>query len=93
LPVIFYGCDTWSVTLRGEHRLRVSDNGALRKALGPEREKVAGYQRKLHYEELHDVHSSLNIIRRFKSKEDEMGETCCTYGEEKRCMRDFGGET
>jgi hypothetical protein len=48
LPVILYGCDTWSVTLRGENRLRVFDNGVLRKALGPEREKVAGYQRKLH---------------------------------------------
>jgi len=46
----------------------VFDNGALRKAFGPEREKVAGYQRKLHYEELHAVHSSPNIIRRLKSR-------------------------
>jgi len=38
LPVILYGCDAWSVILRGEHRLRVFDNGALRKALGIERE-------------------------------------------------------
>jgi hypothetical protein len=46
----------------------VFDNGALREALGPEREKVAGYQRKLHYEELHGLHSSPNITRRFKSR-------------------------
>ena len=61
LPVILYGCNTCSVTLRGENMLMVFDNGVLRKALGPEREKVAGYQRKLHYEELHGVHSSLNL--------------------------------
>ena len=40
----------------------------MRKALGPERDKVTGYQRKLHYEELHVLHSSPNIIRRFKSR-------------------------
>jgi len=46
----------------------VFDNGTLRKALGTERKQVVGYQRKLHYEELHGLHSSPNIIRRFKSR-------------------------
>jgi hypothetical protein len=40
LPVVLYGCDTWSLTLREEHRLRVSENRVLRRIFGPKRDEV-----------------------------------------------------
>jgi hypothetical protein len=58
-----YGCETWSVTLREEHRLRVLENRVLRKILGPKRDEVKGEWRRLHNEELNDLYSSPNIIR------------------------------
>jgi hypothetical protein len=68
LPVISYGCETWSLTLREEHRLRVFKNKVLRRIFGPKRDEVTGGWRKLHNEELHDLHSSPSIIRIIKSK-------------------------
>jgi hypothetical protein len=65
LPVVLYGCETWSLTLREEHRLRVSENRVLRKIFGPTREEDGSW-RKLHNDELHDLYSSLNIIRVIK---------------------------
>jgi len=53
LPVL-YGCDTWSLTLKKEHRLMVFQNMVLRMILGPKREGGTGDWRKLHNEELHD---------------------------------------
>jgi hypothetical protein len=50
LPVVLYGCETWSLTLREEHRLRVSENRLLRRILGPKRDEVRGEWRKLHNE-------------------------------------------
>jgi len=67
LPVALYGCETWSVTLRDEHRLRVFENRELRKIFGPKGEIVSGEWRKLHTEELHDLHCSANVIRTIKS--------------------------
>jgi hypothetical protein len=63
LPVVLYGCKTWSLTLREEHRLRVFENRVLRRIFGPKRDKVTGGWRKLHDEELHDLYSSPSIIR------------------------------
>jgi hypothetical protein len=54
LHVVLYGCDTWSLILGEEHRLRVFENGALRKIFGLKRDEVTGGWRKLHNEELHD---------------------------------------
>jgi hypothetical protein len=54
LPVIFYGCETWSLKLREEHRLRVFENMVLRRIFGPKRDEVTGEWRKLHNEELHN---------------------------------------
>ena len=68
LPAALYGCETWSVTLREEHRLRVFENRVLRKIFGPKREKVTGGWRKIHIEALHYLYSSTNIIRMIKSK-------------------------
>jgi hypothetical protein len=52
LPVILYGCETWSPTLREKHRLRVFENRVLRRIFGPKRDEVTGEWRKLHNEEL-----------------------------------------
>jgi hypothetical protein len=54
LPVVLYGCETWSLTLREEHRLRVFENRVLRKIFGP-KEEEDGSWRKLHNEELHRI--------------------------------------
>jgi len=63
-----YGCETWSLTLREERRLRVFENRVLRKIFGPKREEVTGEWRKLHKEELNNLYSSLNIVRVIKSR-------------------------
>jgi hypothetical protein len=55
LPVVLYGRETWSLTLRQEHRLRVFENRMLRRIFGPKRDGVMGGWRKLHNEELHDL--------------------------------------
>jgi hypothetical protein len=68
LPVVLYGCETWSLTLREEHRLRVFENRMLRRIFGPKRDEMTGEWRKLHNEELHDLYSSTNIIRIVKSR-------------------------
>ena len=54
LPVVLCGCETWSLTLREELRLRVLENRMLRRLCGPKRDEVAGEWRKLHKEELND---------------------------------------
>jgi hypothetical protein len=66
LPVVFYGCETWSLTLREEHRLRVFENRVLRRIFGPKRDEVTGERRKLHSGELHNLYLSPNIIRQIK---------------------------
>jgi hypothetical protein len=58
LPVILYGCETLSLTLREEHRLRVFENRVLRRIFGPKRDEVTGEWRKLHNEQLHNLYSS-----------------------------------
>jgi hypothetical protein len=68
LPVVLYGCETWSVTQREEHRLRVFENRVLRRIFGPKRDEVTREWRKLHNEELHNLYSSPDIIRQVKSR-------------------------
>jgi hypothetical protein len=67
LPAVLYGCETWSLTLRKEHKLRVFENRVLRRIFGPKREED-GSQRKLHNDELHNLYSSPNILRVIKSR-------------------------
>jgi hypothetical protein len=66
VPVVLCGCETWSLTLREKHRLRVFENRVLRKIFRPRRERVTGHWRKLHGEELHELYCSPNIIRVIK---------------------------
>jgi hypothetical protein len=61
-----YGCDTWSLTLREEHRLRLFENRVLRRIFGPKRDEVKGEWRKLRNEEIRDLYSSPSIIRIIK---------------------------
>ena len=68
LPVVLYGCETWSLTLREERRLRVFENRMLRRVFGPKRVKVTGEWRKSHNEELSDLYSLPNIVRVVKSR-------------------------
>jgi hypothetical protein len=68
LPVVLYGYETWSLTLREEHRLRVSENRLLRRIFGPKRDDVMREWRKLNTAELYNLYSSPNIIRQIKSR-------------------------
>jgi hypothetical protein len=68
LPVVLYGCETWSLMLRKEHRLRMFENRVLRSIFGPKRDEVTGEWRKFHTEELCDLYSSSSIIRIIKSR-------------------------
>jgi hypothetical protein len=68
LPVVLYGSETWSLTLREEHRLRVFENRVLRVIFGPKGDDVTGDWRKLHNGELHNLYSSTDIIRQIKSR-------------------------
>jgi hypothetical protein len=67
LPDVLYGCETWSLTLREEHRLRVFERRVLRRIFGPKR-KEDGSWKKLHNDVLHNLYSSPNIVRMIKSK-------------------------
>jgi hypothetical protein len=84
LPVVLYGCETWSLTLGEEHRRRVFENRVLR-IFGPKREEDGSW-RKLHNDELHDLYSSPNIVRVIKSRKmrwaghvARMGEGRCVH--------------
>ncbi|KAJ4434418.1 hypothetical protein ANN_22980 [Periplaneta americana] len=66
--VVLYGCGTWTLTLREEHRLRVFENKVLRKIFGAKRDEVTGEWRKLHNTELHALYSSPDVIRNIKSR-------------------------
>jgi hypothetical protein len=66
--VVLYGCETWSLALREEHRLGVFENRVLRRIFEPRRDEVTGDWRKLHNEDPHNLYSSPNIIRMIKSR-------------------------
>jgi hypothetical protein len=66
--MVLYGCETWSLTSREEHGLRVFENRVLRRIFGPKRDEVTGGWRKLRNEEIHNLSSSPSIIRMIKSR-------------------------
>jgi hypothetical protein len=68
LPVVLYGYESWSLTLREEHRLRVFENRVLRGIFGPKRDGATGEWRRLHNKELNDLYLSPNIILVIKSR-------------------------
>jgi len=68
LPIVLYGSETWSLTLREERKLRMFENMASRRISGPRRDEVTGEWRRLHNEELNDLYSSSNIVWVIKSR-------------------------
>jgi hypothetical protein len=80
LPVVLYGCETWSLILGEECRLRVFKNRVLRRIFGLKRHKVTGGWRKLHNGEPHNSYSSPNII------------TVISQEEREECIWDIGGK-
>ena len=90
LPVVFYGCETWSLTLREEQeeqRLRVFENKVLRKIFRAKKDEITGEWRKLHNAKLRALYSSSNIIRSLKSRRLRWaGQVCSTYGAIQKCI-------
>jgi len=76
------GCETWLLTLREEHRLRVFESTVLRRIFGPKRDDITGEWRKLHEKELNDLYSSPSIVRVIKLR--RVGHVAHMGGEE-RC--------
>jgi hypothetical protein len=83
LPVALYGSETWSLTLKEEHSLRVFENRVLRRISGPRRDEVTGGWTKSHNEELHILYSSPNIIRQIKSRRMRWAGHVARMGEER----------
>ncbi|KAJ4434033.1 hypothetical protein ANN_16352 [Periplaneta americana] len=87
LPVVLYGCETWTLTLREEQRLRVFENKVLRKIFGAKRDEVTGECRKLHNTELHALYSSPDIIRNIKSRRLRWAGQVARTGESRNAYR------
>jgi hypothetical protein len=92
LPVVLYGRETWYLTLFEEHRLRVFENMVLRRIFGPKRDEVTGEWRKLHNEELHNLYSSLDIIRQVKSRRMRWAGHVARMGEERKVYKALAGK-
>jgi hypothetical protein len=92
LPFVLYGCETLSLTLREEHRLRVFENRALGRIFGPKRDEVKGGWIKLHNEELHGLYSSPSIVRMIKARRMRLAGHVARMGGE-GCIQHFGWES
>jgi hypothetical protein len=92
LPVVLYGCETWSLTLREDRRLRVFENRGLRRVFWPKRDEVTGEWRKLHNEELNDLYCSPTIVQVIKLRRMRWVGHLVRMQEE-RGVYSFGGET
>jgi len=84
------GCETWSLTLREERKLRVYENMVLR-IFGPMRDEVTGEWRRLHNEELNVLYSSPNMVRVIKSRRMRWAGHVAGMGEERGCMGSWWG--
>jgi len=83
LSVVLYGCETWSLTLREEMKVRVFENMMLRRIFGPRRDEVTGKWRRLHNEELNDLYYSPNIVRVLKTRRMRWAGHVARMGEER----------
>jgi hypothetical protein len=91
LPVVLYGCETWSLTMREEQGLGVFENRVLRRIFGPKREEDGSWK-KLHNDELHNLYSSPNIVRVIKSRKMRWEGHVTRMGDGKNCSQGFCGE-
>ncbi|KAJ4448532.1 hypothetical protein ANN_10550 [Periplaneta americana] len=87
LPVVLYGCETWTLSLREEQRLRVLENKVLRKIFGVKRDEVTEEWRKLHNAELHALYTSPDIIRNIKSRRLRWAGHVARMGESRNAYR------
>jgi hypothetical protein len=85
--MVLYWCETWSLILREEHKLRVFEKKVLRRLFGPKRDGVTGGWRKLHNEELHNLYSSPSIIRIIKSRRMRWAGHVARMGEKRNVYR------
>ena len=92
LPVVLYGCETWSLTLREKRKLKVYENMVLRRIFGPRRDEITGERRRLHKEELNDLYSSPNIVRVLKSRRIRWAGYVARMGEERGLYRVLVGK-
>ena len=92
LPVVLYGCETWSLTLREERSLRLFENRVLRRIFGSKRDEVTGEWRKLHNKELSDLYSSPNIIQVIKSRRMRWTEHVACMGDRRGAYRILVGK-
>jgi hypothetical protein len=92
LPVVLYGCETWSVTLRKEHGLRMFENEVLRRIFGLKRDEVMEGCRKLHNEKLHNLYSLPSIIRMIKSRRMRWAGHLARMGNKRNTYRILEGE-
>jgi len=92
LPVVLYGCEAWSLTLREGRKLRVFENMMLRRIFGPRRDEVTGEWRRLHNEELIVLYSSPNIVRVIKSRRMRWAGHVARMGEERGMYRVLVGK-
>jgi hypothetical protein len=92
LPVVLYGCETWSQTLREKHRLRVFENRVLRRIFGPKRDEVTGEWREMHSGEPHNLYSSPDIIRQIKSRRMRWAGHVAPMGEGRNVFRVLMGK-
>ena len=90
MPVVLYGCETWSLTLKKEYRLRELQNRVLRRIFGPKRDELTREWRKLHNEELDDLLTQ--YFSDDKIEKNEMGGTCSAYGGGESLIQGFGGK-
>jgi hypothetical protein len=91
--VVLYGCETWSLTLREERRLRVFENRVVWKVFGPKRDEVTGEWIKLHNEELNDLYSLPNIVRVVKLRRMRWAGHVALMGEERGVHRVLVGKS
>jgi len=92
LPVVLYGCETWSLTLKEERNLRVFENMVLRRIFGPRRYEITEEWKRLHNEELSDLYSSPNIMRVIKSRRMRWAGHVARMGEERGVYRFWLGK-
>ena len=92
MAVVLYGCETWSLTLREERKLRAFQNMVLRRIFGPRRDEVSGEWRRLHNEELNDLYSSPSIVRVIKSRRMRWAGNVARMGEERGVYRVLVGK-
>ena len=92
LPIVLYGCETCSLTLREKRKLRVFENMVLRRIFGPRRDEVTGDWNRMHNEELNDLYSSPNIVRVIKSRRTRWAGHVARMDEERRVYRVLVGK-